>query len=136
MQDGFLGFLFRKYHSLRLFNPWLNLNNYACHYFCLSHKALSISWSFFTETNSIDCTCKHSKLPAEELQTLRRWFVTPHLASPVFISLLWILNCSLKQGSSIWERITTKSILLNRLHSYCSFVSLKWFKKVHVCFFN
>ena len=88
--------LFRSYHSLWLFNPWLKVYNWACQYFSLSHKTLSISSSFCTETFSINCTCKYSHLLVEERQTLRRWFATPTLILPVFIPFLWILNLSLK----------------------------------------
>ena len=69
-------FLFRTYHSLR--------------------KTLSILSSFCIETFSINCSCKYSNLLVEERQTLRRWFATPHLILPVFISLWWILKLSLK----------------------------------------
>ena len=89
-------FLFRAYHSLGLFNPWLNLNNCACQYFSLSHKTLSASSSFYTGTFTINCACKYSNLLVEEQQTLSRLFFTPHLILSVFVSLLGILNVSLK----------------------------------------
>ena len=88
--------MFRAYHSLGLLNLWLNVNKCACHYFSLSCRTLSILLSFCTETFRISCTYKYSNLLAEEWQTLRRWFATPHLTLPVFILFLWILNVSLK----------------------------------------
>ena len=91
--------LFRAYCSLGLFNPWLNVNNCACQYFSLSHKTLSILSSFCTETFSINCTCKYSNFLARVQQTLRRRLAAPHLILPVFMSLLWILNLSLKPAA-------------------------------------
>ena len=53
--------LFRTYHSLALFNLRLTVKNCACQYFSLSHKTIVLS-SFCTETFSINCTSKYSKL--------------------------------------------------------------------------
>ena len=57
---------------------------------------MSIFLLLLTETCSISWICKYSNLLPSEWQTLRRWFATPHLTLPVLMSLLWILNLSLK----------------------------------------
>ena len=45
----------------------------------------------------------------------------------------WEFDLSRHEGSSMLEGITTKPILLKQVHScYCSFASLKWFRKVYV----
>ena len=72
------------------------MNNCACQYFSLSVKTFSISSPYYTETFSVNWICKHSNFLAEERQKLRKWLATPHLTLPVFISILWILNDSLK----------------------------------------
>ena len=57
-------------------------------FFSFPQNFVNIVIVFYQNFFFINCTWKYSNLLAEEQQTLRRWFATPHLTLPMFITFV------------------------------------------------